>query len=107
MIILATRSPSGSFSTLLLIIIISTIVALLLIIGGIFVYTKQNTFKKNKNKHTDYPDEYKKKNLIQSLFKCFDHRKRLGSNGVGHIPSDQSLTGLLEELSTSTMGPGK
>jgi len=90
---------------LILIIIISTIVAILLLTGGIFIYIKQKNFRKNQNKYTDYTDDHKKKNLIHRLFKCIDHRKGSGLNADGHIPSDQSLTGLLDELSTSTMGP--
>jgi hypothetical protein len=63
--------------------------------------------KNNYDKATVYADEHNKKNLIQNFFKRFYHRGRLGSNDEGRIPLDQSLTGLLDELSTSTMGPGK
>lgn len=60
--------------------------------------------KKEPTKYTDYPTEHRKKPLVERLFKCF-HRKKLGLNANEHIPSDQSLNGLLDELSTSTMGP--
>ena len=47
----------------------------------------------------------KKKTFIQRIIKCFSHEKSLGSNDNQRIPSDQSLNHLLEEYSTSTMGP--
>ncbi len=78
---------------------------MLLLTGGIFVYIKQKSLKKTKNKYTDY-DEHKKKNFIERLFKCFHLRKRSESHGSeGDIPEDQSLTRLLE-LSISTTGTG-
>jgi hypothetical protein len=54
-----------------------------------------------------YPgaDDHKKKNIIERLFKCFHHQKPRGLDLSGDIPSDQSLTHLLE-ISTSTTGPG-
>jgi len=98
--ILATRHRPNGFSALILIIIISIVVAMLLLTAGIFIYIKQKGLKKNKHKYPDY-DEHTKKNFIERLFKCFCLRKRSEI-----IPFDQSLTGLLDELSTSTTGPG-
>lgn len=104
--LLVKRHPTNSFSILIVIIIISTIFALALLIGGIFIYLKQKDTKRNVGKHVDY-DSHKKKNMLERLFLCSYWRKGLGSNGGSDIPSDQSLTGLLDELSTSTMGPGR
>ena len=99
------QHPSGSL-VLILIIIISAIFALALLIGGIYIYIKQKDAKKNAGKRVDY-DGHKKKNMLERLMKCSYWRKGSGSNVGTDIPSDQSLTGLLDELSTSTMGPGR
>lgn len=60
--------------------------------------------KLTKPKYSDYSNEPPKQIFIQRFIRCFQ-RKRSGLNENNHIPSDQSLHGLLDELSTSTMGP--
>ena len=85
--------------------IICIIFALVLLVGGIFIYTKQKHTKKTSGKLPDYHD-HAKKNMLERLFKCFHQRKALTPSGGTDI-SDQPLAGLLDEFSTSTMGPGK
>lgn len=85
--------------------IICIIFALVLLIGGIFIYIKQKDTKKIPGKLSDYHD-HTKKNILERLLKCFHRRKGLTPSGGTDI-SDQPLTGLLDEFSTSTMGPGK
>ncbi|CAF0769750.1 unnamed protein product [Rotaria sp. Silwood1] len=107
---LTTRQPHNNFSILILIMIVSIIAVILLLSGLLIVYCKQkNSKEKNNNsnysKEIAYNDENHKKNLIQRLLKCFDRRKGLKSKSDERIPSDQSLTALLDEFSTSTVGP--
>lgn len=90
---------------LILIIIVSTIVAILLLAGGLFIYLKQKNFKKSKTKY-DY-DEHKKKSILQRLLQLIPYQKRVQTPSQEIIPNDQSLTGLMDDYSSSTMGPGK
>jgi hypothetical protein len=102
------RNPPGSSLTLIMIIVITAIAALLLFSGFLFIYMKQKRFMKNKERYpkpNSYPDEQNKISIIQRLFKCFHKRGSLASSTEGRI--DQSLTSLLVDLSTGTMGPGK
>ena len=57
----------------------------------------------------DYTDAYEHKNFIRKVTEIsyIFENGRSGFEYNESIPSDQSLTGLLDELSTSTMGPGK
>ncbi|CAF1220165.1 unnamed protein product [Rotaria sordida] len=105
---LTTRLPRGNFSILILITIISIIVVILLLIGCIIMYLKHKTIKNNNKSYSKtivYDDEHHKKNITQRLLKCFHCRTRLEQNSDQRIPSDQSLTALLDEFSTSTIGP--
>ncbi|CAF3596343.1 unnamed protein product [Rotaria sordida] len=105
---LTTRLPRGNFSILILITIISIIVVILLLIGCIIMYLKHKTIKNNTKSYSKtivYDDEHHKKNITQRLLKCFHCRTRLEQNSDQRIPSDQSLTALLDEFSTSTIGP--
>ncbi|CAF0798499.1 unnamed protein product [Rotaria sordida] len=105
---LTTRLPRGNFSILILITIISIIVVILLLIGCIIMYLKHKTIKNNTKSYSKtivYDDEHHKKNITQRLLKCFHCRTRLEQNPDQRIPSDQSLTALLDEFSTSTIGP--
>ncbi|CAF3885690.1 unnamed protein product [Rotaria sp. Silwood2] len=104
---LTTRQPYGRVSIIILIMIVSIVAAILLISGFLVIYFKQKSLKKNKNKPNylkpiDY-DEHK--TIIQRFLKCFHRRRSLERNPNGRIPSDQSLTALLDEFSTSTVGP--
>jgi len=89
---------------LILIIIISTVVAILLLFGGVFIYIKQKNFKP-KSKY-DY-DEHKKKTFLQRLLQLLPYQKHSPTLSQEIIPNDQSLTGLMDDFSSSTMGPGK
>ncbi|CAF0943715.1 unnamed protein product [Adineta steineri] len=107
--ILASHQPPNSYSTLIIIIITSTLGVLVCIGVFIIIYIKQKGLINNRaafhTKKFAYVDDNKKQNLFQRFLKCFYCRDRLSRINDGCIPSDQSLTGLLDELSTSTMGP--
>ncbi|CAF2121541.1 unnamed protein product [Rotaria magnacalcarata] len=103
------RQPNGSWFMLILIIAISSVVVIVLLLTGcLIMYLRHKTIE---NRKADYPkgisyvDEHQRKTIIQRLLK-FVHRKNHSQrNGHKPISTDQSLTALLDEFSTSTVGP--
>ena len=96
-------------------ILILTIVSTMILLLGLFSLVMFGYLKRTRGDRRDdyYPksinygtNEQSKQGFIQRLFKVLLRRSRSPSDIEGQIPTDQSLTHLLDELSTSTTGPG-
>jgi len=106
-----TKKPSRWSNTLILIL---TIVSTMILLLGLFSLVMFGYLKRTRGDRRDdyYPksinygtNEQSKQGFIQRLFKVLLRRSRSPSDIEGQIPTDQSLTHLLDELSTSTTGP--
>lgn len=107
--ILATRPSQFSFSTVILIIIISIFVIIILLLGFIIIYIRNKSSRANKDNYEKaiaYGEGNTKTTRVDRLLKCLRYKKRPTKGQSGLIPSDQSITALLDEWSTSTSGPG-
>ena len=94
---------------LILIMVISVVVVILLLTGCLIMYLRHRTIEKRKadySKGISYVHDHQRKTIIQRLMKFFQREKHSQQNRNEPISNDQSLTALLDEFSTSTVGPG-
>lgn len=77
-------------------------------IGCIIFYLRHRSIedRKKNSKPNDNSGERYEKSFIQRFLKCL-HRRHSKPRLEEPIPDDQSLTALLDEFSTSTVGPGE
>ncbi|CAF3663380.1 unnamed protein product [Rotaria socialis] len=103
------HQPNGSWFILILIIAISiAVVVVLLLTGCLIMYLRHRTIENRKadySKGISYVDDHQRKTIIQRLLKFVHRGKHSQRNGDEPISTDQSLTALLDEFSTSTVGP--